>query len=147
LGGGRTGSRLTCRRVDKCRNAVTATSQGGEVFHDLKRLPVGKSRAWWRLGSKPMMKIQTKELGDKVILQIEGRVSGAFVGELENCWQAARASQPGRQVLIDLTDVTCVDRSGRSLLERMCSDGVGFQGAGLAMQDILDQIMEHRACG
>ena len=44
-----------------------------------------------------MMKIETRELAEQVVLQVEGRLAGAFVPELENCWQLARASRPGRR--------------------------------------------------
>ena len=93
-----------------------------------------------------MMKIQVKEFDDQLILQIEGRLAGAFVPELENCWQAARASQPGRRISVDLKGVTCVDRAGRYLLQLMHSNGVGFLRAGLAIQDILEQVIEQPEC-
>jgi anti-anti-sigma regulatory factor len=93
-----------------------------------------------------MMKIQTKELDDQLILQVEGRLAGAFVPELESCWQAAREIQPNRKILVDLKSVTCIDRAGRYLLQLMHSNGVGFLGAGLAVQDILEQVMEHTEC-
>ena len=93
-----------------------------------------------------MMKIQMKEFDDELILQIEGRLTGAFVPELENCWQAARANQPGRKISVDLKSVTCIDRAGRYLLQLMYSHGVGFLRAGLAVQDILEQVMEQPEC-
>src|SRR2546426_10272274 len=95
---------------------------------------------------KPMMKIQMKELDGQLVLQVEGRLAGAFVPELENCWQAARADQPSRKISVDLKSVTCVDRAGRYLLQLMHSNGVGFLRAGLAVQDILEQVMERQEC-
>jgi anti-anti-sigma regulatory factor len=100
-----------------------------------------------RSGSqKPMIKIQVKELDDQLILQVEGRLAGAFVPELEHSWQAARASGANRKISVDLKSVTCIDRSGRYLLQSMYSSGVGFLRAGLAIQDILEQIMEAPEC-
>ena len=93
-----------------------------------------------------MMKIQMKELDDQLILQVEGRLAGAFVPELENCWHTACAAQPDRKVWVDLKSVTCVDRAGRYLLQSMHSQGVGFLRAGLAIQDILEQVMEQPEC-
>jgi anti-anti-sigma regulatory factor len=93
-----------------------------------------------------MMKIQMKELDGELVLQVEGRLAGAFVPELENCWQIARADQRSRKISIDLKSVTCVDRAGRYLLQLMHSNGVGFLRAGLATQDILEQIMEQPEC-
>lgn len=93
-----------------------------------------------------MMKIQMKEFDDQLILQVEGRLAGAFVPELENCWHAASANQPNRKIAVDLKGVTCVDRAGRCLLRLMHSKGVGFLRAGLAIQDILEQVMEQPEC-
>jgi len=93
-----------------------------------------------------MMKIQVKELDDQLILQVEGRLAGAFVPELETCWQAARSEQPSRKISVDLKGVTCIDRSGRYLLQLMHSKGVGFLRAGLAVQDILEQVTEQSEC-
>ena len=93
-----------------------------------------------------MMKIQMQELDDQLILQVEGRLAGAFVPELENCWRAARASQPNRKIAVDLKNVTCVDRAGRYLLQLLHGNGVGFLRAGLAIQDVLEQVMEQPEC-
>ena len=102
--------------------------------------------AEWNDVRKPMLKIQMKELDDQLTLEVEGRLSGAFVPELETCWQAARANQPNRKISVDLKSVTCIDRAGRHLLQLMHRDGVGFLRAGLAIQDILEQIMEAPEC-
>ncbi len=93
-----------------------------------------------------MIKIQTQELEDQVILQVEGRLAGAYVPELESSWQAARTSQPGRKISVDLKNVTCVDRAGRYLLQLMHSNGVGFLRPGLAIQDILQEVAEQQEC-
>lgn len=92
------------------------------------------------------MKIQVKELDDQLILQVEGRVAGAFVPELENCWHAAHSEQPDRRISVDLKGVTCVDRAGRRLLQSMHTDGVAFLRAGMAIQDILEQLTEQPEC-
>jgi anti-anti-sigma regulatory factor len=93
-----------------------------------------------------MMKIQTTDRDGQLILQVEGRLAGAFVPELENCWQTARAERPNRKISVDLKSVTCIDRTGRYLLQLMHSNGVGFERAGLAIQDILEQVMEQPDC-
>src|SRR5438874_162174 len=90
---------------------------------------------------RQMMKIKVNELDKRLILEVEGRLAGAFVPELESCWMTACARQTGRNVVVDLKNVTCVDRAGRSLLQRMHCSGVGFLRAGIATQDILEQIM------
>ena len=93
-----------------------------------------------------MLKIQTKELDHRVVLQVEGRLAGAFVPELDRCWQLARTNQPHGKISVDLKGVTCVDRAGRCLLQSMHRHGVGFLRAGLAIQDVLEQVMEQPEC-
>jgi anti-anti-sigma regulatory factor len=93
-----------------------------------------------------MIKIQMTELDDQLILRVEGRLSGAFVPELEKCWQTARADRPDTKISVDLKNVTCIDRGGRYLLQLMHSNGVGFPRAGLTIQDILEQAMERPEC-
>jgi anti-anti-sigma regulatory factor len=93
-----------------------------------------------------MMKIEIQESGESVILMVEGRLAGAFAAELENCWNVARAAHPRSTISVDLKNVTCVDRAGRYLLQMMHRHGVPFLRAGLAVQDILEQIMEQPEC-
>lgn len=84
-----------------------------------------------------MMKIQIGDADGKIILQIEGRLAGAYVPELEECWQKARAIRPVRQIALDLQNVTCVDYAGRYLLQWMHSQGVPFLRASLATKDLI----------
>src|SRR5580658_7924854 len=93
-----------------------------------------------------MIKIQTTDRDGQLILQVEGRLAGAFVPELENCWQTARAERPHRKISVDLKGVTCIDRAGRYLLHLMHRNGVGFERAGLSIQDVLEQVMEQPEC-
>jgi anti-anti-sigma regulatory factor len=95
---------------------------------------------------QPMMKIQVNDVGDRLILEVEGRLAGVFVPELEHCWRSALATRPDKMVLVDLKHVTCVDRAGRSLLQSMHCGGVLFLRAGIAIQDILEQIIEEQEC-
>jgi len=90
-----------------------------------------------------MMKIQMKELDGLLTLQVEGRLAGAYELELlEDCWWAARARQPNHKISVDLKDVTCIGQAGRRLLQSMHRSGTGFLGASLAIQDILEEVME-----
>jgi anti-anti-sigma regulatory factor len=92
------------------------------------------------------MKVEIQETGESVVLRVEGRLAGAFVAELENCWSIARATRPGRRISVDVKNVTCIDRAGKHLLQLMHRSGVPFLRAGLAVQDILEQIMEQPEC-
>jgi anti-anti-sigma regulatory factor len=93
-----------------------------------------------------MMKIQVNEEGEQVILQIEGRLAGPFVAALEDCWRSTRASTADRRICVDLKNVTCIDRAARKLLQAMHGSGVQFLRAGMAIQDIVEEIREASEC-
>ena len=93
-----------------------------------------------------MMKIEIQESGESVVLEVQGRLAGPFPAELENCWNVARATYPKRTIAVDLRNVTCVDRAGKYLLQAMHRQGVPFLSAGLAVRDILEEIMEQPEC-
>jgi hypothetical protein len=94
-----------------------------------------------------MVKIQVRESKDRIVLEVEGRLTGAFVPEVQSAWSAAIANRPSSKVHVDLKNVTCVDREGRALLRSMHGQGVEFLRAGIATQDILDEILQKRECG
>jgi len=86
------------------------------------------------------MRIQVDEAGDQVTFQVEGRLAGAWVPELELCWHAAVTDHPERKISVDLSGVTCVDQAGQYLLRLMRRDGVNLIGAGLAIRENLNGI-------
>jgi anti-anti-sigma regulatory factor len=94
-----------------------------------------------------MVKIQVTELEDRIVLEVQGRLAGAFVPEVQSAWRTALANTPGYKVQVDLKNVTCVDREGRALLRSMHGQGVEFLRAGIATQDILDDILQKQGCG
>jgi ABC-type transporter Mla MlaB component len=87
-----------------------------------------------------MLKITLHNATGQPCLELEGRLAGAWVGELEHCWRTAQASHPHRTLAVDLTGVTCIDQAGRYLLQWMHRDGVRLVGSGLLLQDLWDHI-------
>ena len=60
------------------------------------------------------------------------------VVELESVWHAAEA--PGREIEVDLREVTCVDEAGRQLLERMHGAGARLIARGVLMNALVEAI-------
>jgi anti-anti-sigma regulatory factor len=87
-----------------------------------------------------MLKITIHEAVGPLRIELEGRLAGAWVCELEHCWRAAQASLPNRTLVVDLTGVTFIDHAGRYLLQLMHRYGVSLVGSGLMLQDVLDHI-------
>ena len=91
------------------------------------------------------MKAQVSWTGDRVTLEVCGRLAEGWVPELESCWQTARIDHPEGKILVDLNHVTFIDDKGRSLLERMHRDGATFVAAGLLTRAIIDNIIRNGA--
>jgi anti-anti-sigma regulatory factor len=87
-----------------------------------------------------MLKITVHDTTGHLRIELEGRLAGAWVCELEQCWLTAKASYPHRPLTVDLTSVTFIDQAGRYLLQLMHRDGVRLVGSGLMLQDILDHL-------
>jgi ABC-type transporter Mla MlaB component len=87
-----------------------------------------------------MLKITLQDATGQPCLELEGRLAGAWVCELEHCWHTAKASHPNRTLAVDLTGVSFIDQAGWYLLQLMHRDGVRLVGSGLMLQDILDHI-------
>jgi anti-anti-sigma regulatory factor len=87
-----------------------------------------------------MLKITIHDADGPFRLELEGRLAGAWVCELEHGWHTAQASHPNRTLAVDLTGVTFIDHAGWYLLQLMDRDGVRLVESGLMLQDILDHI-------
>ena len=85
-----------------------------------------------------MIRIEIYESGNEMTFQVEGRLAGAFVRELEQCWKASEKRRRSSRVAIDLRSVTGVDDAGRYLLRLLIRDGATFVGPPLLMHDILE---------
>lgn len=63
-----------------------------------------------------MMRITVEDRGDATHFVVEGKLAGAWVTELERCWRSHFARSPGRNLVVDLTNVDFVDLAGQYLL-------------------------------
>jgi outer membrane protein TolC len=87
-----------------------------------------------------VLKITVHDIPSAYRIQLEGKLTGPWVGELENCWRAAEPLLRGRSLEVDLTDVDYSDAAGRYLLAWMRERGARLIAPGLPMQDLLRQI-------
>jgi hypothetical protein len=84
-----------------------------------------------------MLRITTVKKGPSdLLLIVEGKVLGPWVGELEATAAQAMDSVPGR-VFIDIAAVSFVDASGVKLLHQLMDQGVGLQAASPFILELL----------
>jgi anti-anti-sigma regulatory factor len=79
--------------------------------------------------------------------QLEGKLAGPWVAELEDCWQKALVGRRRPGVRVDLTGVTFVDVAGRACLAAMHRQGAEFVAADCLMNEIVAEITSARPPG
>ncbi|HVN81109.1 MAG TPA: TolC family protein [Terriglobia bacterium] len=70
-----------------------------------------------------MLRITMLTEGDITTLKLEGKLTGPFVTELENCWSQLEPSEGEGKRVVDLGGVDFIDASGKALLTRMRQQG------------------------
>jgi len=85
-----------------------------------------------------MLKINTQNDGATIIFDLEGKLTGPWVDELEHCWQ--RAVIDGRRVRVVLKIVTFIDAQGRRLLADMHRQGAELVAQGCMTKAIVEEI-------
>ena len=76
-----------------------------------------------------MLRITTSETTEAVRLCLEGRLSGAWVTELDNLYSTRKNEQGAKPVVLDLENLIGVDGAGRYLLALIQCDGAAIENA------------------
>jgi hypothetical protein len=88
-----------------------------------------------------MLRITIHDNPESLTVQLEGRLAGPWVRELEVCWQGTRSSSQRTPVLrFDLTGVTDLDATGKQFLAAMHAEGAQFLACGCLMRAVVAEI-------
>jgi len=71
---------------------------------------------------------------------VQGRLVGPWVSELRTTWKRAHKNQDNRTCIVDLNDVTFIDKSGERLLRAMSKKGAQLIARGLYVRHVLEQL-------
>jgi len=97
-----------------------------------------------------MLRITVHDNSESLTFQLEGKLAGPWVRELEDCWRNTLASQPRPVLRFDLRGVTFIDAAGRYFLCAMHARGAEFVAAGCLMKalvaEITDEPFSSRGC-
>ncbi len=88
-----------------------------------------------------MLKITMRIETGVMTFELEGRLAGPWVKELELCWRSAASTQRIYPVRVDLSSVTFIDKEGKELLGRMYQEGAELVAAGCLNKSIVEGIM------
>ncbi len=94
-----------------------------------------------------MLRITVHKNSQTVRLQLEGRLAGAWVEELDECWQRTFASETQPNVEVDLTGLISIDRAGKAYLAAMHRRGANFIVADCETKSIVDEMASKSKSG
>src|SRR5438094_3576919 len=89
-----------------------------------------------------MLRITVHDNPKRLTFQLEGRLAGPWLRELEECWENALAG-PDKPVLrVDLTGVTSINAAGKACLAALHRQGAEFVAADCLTKAIVAEITE-----
>ena len=91
-----------------------------------------------------MLRITVHDNPQALTFQLEGRLAGVWVKEVELCWQSTLAQQRKPILRVDLTGVTFIDDAGKACLADMHRQGAELVAADCLTKDIVAEIRQAR---
>jgi hypothetical protein len=105
--------------------AMPVRFSSADVGNRMLRITVHEDRRVWRL-------------------HLAGRLASEWVGETEGIWHSAQPC--GKQIEIDMREVTGIDEAGRRLLLAMNHAGARLIAKGVEMEALVEEITGKHAC-
>jgi outer membrane protein len=96
-------------------------------------------------GVVSMLRITTEKKRGTLVLTVEGRLAGPWVGTLEQSWRDARAGAPNEKVSVNLCGVSFIDPAGKTLLKEIHHQGGQLSAEGCLNQSIIREINKEGA--
>jgi hypothetical protein len=92
-----------------------------------------------------MLRITVHKNSQTARLQLEGRLAGPWVTELDKCWRRTFASERQPNIEVDLTGLISTDPAGKAYLATMYRQGAKFIVADCETKSIVDEIVHKSA--
>ena len=91
-----------------------------------------------------MLRITVKEIATEQRWVLQGRLTKNSVPELVSNWQAARDRPSACNRVVDLNEVTVIDKSGEEVLSTMIDENARFAASGLYTKHLLLTLHERK---
>ena len=89
-----------------------------------------------------MLKVTIKQGDSAETWELEGKLSGEWVKELERCWKE-RSPAGAASLQVHLKAVSFVDAAGKQLLTEMHGCGVEIKGCGCMTTAVVEEIIRN----
>jgi len=87
-----------------------------------------------------VLKITITETPTEIRCVLQGRLFGPWVSELRSIWRRVTRTRNGRTCIVELNDVTFIDRGAAKLLRTMSREGAQFIANGLYTKHVLEGL-------
>ena len=89
-----------------------------------------------------MLRITLTETPTEQRWVLQGRLAQPWIAALRSCWQQTCSARHGRACVVDLHNVTGIDRHGAGILRMMMREGAHFLASGLFTTHVLATIAQ-----
>jgi ABC-type transporter Mla MlaB component len=96
------------------------------------------------VGFKRMLRITVTETAQEQRWILQGHLTKSSVAELLSTWQVSRDRLSARTCIVDLNDVTSIDKDGEQVLSMMIQDGAECIATGVYTNHLL-KVLKTRA--
>jgi DNA-binding LytR/AlgR family response regulator len=87
-----------------------------------------------------MLRIVVTENTSEQRWTLQGRLTGSSIDELIANWRANRRCPPTQNCVVDLNDVTSIDKEGEEVILMMLRDGAKIVASGLYTKHLLESL-------
>jgi hypothetical protein len=87
-----------------------------------------------------MMSITINETPTEKRWILQGKLVGPWVGELRTSWKTTHRDYSGRTCVVDLNDVSFIDKDGEKLLRSMSKQGAHLVAEGLYIKRVVERL-------
>ena len=87
-----------------------------------------------------MLKITIAESTKEESWTLCGRLIAPWVDELKDTWKRDHRKAKGRKCIVNLDEVTFIDKSGERILRAMLKQGARFVASDLYIKHVLDRV-------
>ena len=89
---------------------------------------------------RALLKLTITELSDGQRWSLQGQLVGQWAAELKLRWREARDVGDTRRCIVELIEVTSIDRSGEAVLAELMSHGVEFIASDVYTKHLLRNL-------
>lgn len=93
-----------------------------------------------------MFKISIVENHGQQKLVLEGTLVSPWTAEVEKAWRGAASESPDRKPIIDLANVTAINKDGEETLYKLMSQGARFRCVDVFTKHVLKRLAKKIRC-